>query len=171
MTLEGQRSAPQVPQCIEPGCDRASTEGDERCELHQQRLGTRPSRPSKSSSPPRQVVLPVIVETALDASVAVPPRRAPRSRDLGFALGGWALGTLGFWVCAGLVFELQLHGPAEIVAGILWIAAGLLATYGAGWVAAKPFSRPTRILGAVLALATGLPSGLLLLSFVLFLLR
>lgn len=137
--------------CVEPGCDRPSTEGDERCELHQQRLGARPSGPSRPSSPPRPASHPVIVETALDASVAIPPPRKATRRELRLALGGWLLGSAGFWGSLALSFRWTLRGAAEVAFLALVYACGALATYGAFWYARKT---PSKVLGALVAVAS-----------------
>ncbi|HEY3451125.1 MAG TPA: hypothetical protein VGK67_32505 [Myxococcales bacterium] len=155
--------APQIPQCVEAGCDRPATEGDERCELHQVRLGARPSRPSKPPAP-RPAVSSVIVESALDASVAVPPARVSRNRDYWLGVRGWALGAAAFFGSVVLVigWDLQFSRPAKTVLVALWFASGALATFGAGKSTFATKSLPKSVLAALLAAATGFPTLLVL---------
>jgi len=129
MPLERQHEAPPAPRRIEPGCDRPAAEGDERCPLHQVRLGARPSSPSSPRGAPA-----LVVDSALDASVAVPrprpPARAARYRQ---GMLAFAAGTAGFWraLWASLRYDPRV-GPSLYAFFALWLALGGLAVWGAG---------------------------------------
>jgi len=155
---------PPALKCIEPECDRPAAEGDERCELHQSRLGARPSRPPSAAAP---AVLPVIVETALDASVAVPPARIYSNRTYWLGVLGWALGASGFFGGLALILGRQLPASLLVVSLLLLLACACLATYGAVRSANATRSTAKSALATALVLITGVPSVLGLLVAIL----
>lgn len=174
MPLEDQRTAPArapLPHCVEPGCDRPAAEGDERCELHRVRLGSRPSRPSQPPVPrpagPAPAVL--VVETALDAPPPAAPGRS--ARDQALALAGWAVGSAGFVVSTIGAMDLQLPRDLAAVHVLLTCACGVLACLGAAWFAAWTRSKALQLLGGLLFLASLLPTGLAALLSVLALIN